>query len=141
MSQEDSPVEVLSEQESWELLRGHSLGRIATSAAGVVDIFPVNYHADDSSITFRTAPGNKLVELTVNEEVAFELDGYTEQEAWSVIVKGTARALDRDSEINAADALPLKSWIPTLKSAYVRITPHSITGRRFQRGPEPEWWF
>jgi nitroimidazol reductase NimA-like FMN-containing flavoprotein (pyridoxamine 5'-phosphate oxidase superfamily) len=141
MSQDDSPVEVLSEKDSWDLLQAHTLGRIATSAAGIVDIFPVNYYADGTSILFRTAPGSKLVELTVNDDVAFELDGYTEREAWSVIVKGTARALDRDSEIETADAIPLKSWLPTLKSAYVRITPHSITGRRFQRGPEPEWWF
>lgn len=141
MSQDDSPIEVLSEQDSWTLLREHSLGRIATSAAGIVDIFPVNYFADGASILFRTAPGSKLVELTVNDDVAFELDGYTDQEAWSVVVKGTARALDRDSDIDAADALPLMSWLPTLKSAYVRITPHSISGRRFQRGPEPEWWF
>lgn len=139
MSQEDSPVEVLSEEDCWDLLRAHPLGRIATSVGGVVDIFPVNYYTDGSSILFRTAPGSKLIELTVNDEVAFELDGYTEQIAWSVIVKGTARVLDRDSEVDEAESLPLNSWIPTMKSAYVRITPHNISGRRFQRGPEPEW--
>ena len=29
-------------------------------------------------------------------------------------------------------------WIPTLKYVYVRITPTLITGRRFERLPEPE---
>jgi hypothetical protein len=28
-------------------------------------------------------------------------------------------------------------WIPTLKYTYVRITPTSVSGRRFRRGPEP----
>ncbi|MEO7122363.1 MAG: pyridoxamine 5'-phosphate oxidase family protein [Lacisediminihabitans sp.] len=139
MSQEDSPIEVLSDEESWDVLRAYTLGRIGTSAGGVVDIFPINYYADGSSILFRTSPGNKLVELTVNNKVTFEIDGYTDQLAWSVIVKGTAQVLDRDSEVEEAEALPLNSWLPTMKSAYVRITPHSVSGRRFRRGPEPEW--
>lgn len=139
MVQEDLPVEVLSEEECWELLRANPFGRIATSAGGVVDIFPVNYYVDGSSILFRTAPGDKLVELTVNNNVTFELDGYTTEEAWSVIAKGQATALDRDSEIEAAEALPLTSWLPTLKTTYVRIMPHNVTGRRFRRGPEPQW--
>jgi uncharacterized protein len=56
------------------------------------------------------------------------------------VAKGTARALDRQSEVDQAETLPLNSWIPTLKSVYVRITPQSFTGRRFERGPEPEWF-
>ncbi len=139
MVREDSPVEVLSEEECWQLLRAHTLGRIGTSAGGVIDIFPVNYFADGSSILFRTAPGDKLIELTVNNNVTFELDGYTTEVGWSVVAKGTARVLDRDSEIEDAEALPLRSWIPTIKNSYVRITPHSLSGRRFRRGPEPEW--
>lgn len=134
----EDPVEHLTDEECWRLLRTQVVGRIATSAGGVLDIFPVNYYADGSSILFRTAPGNKLVELTINENVVFEVDGYTEPIAWSVVAKGTARVLDRQSEADEAAALPLNSWIPTLKNIYVRITPHSLTGRRFERGPEPE---
>lgn len=140
MQSVDSPVEHLSEEECWRLLREQTLGRIATSAGGVVDIFPINYYADGSSILFRTAPGDKLAELTINEKVVFEVDGYTDTTAWSVIAKGTAQALDRQSEIDEAEALPLNPWIPTMKSAYVRITPHILSGRRFERGPEPQWF-
>jgi nitroimidazol reductase NimA-like FMN-containing flavoprotein (pyridoxamine 5'-phosphate oxidase superfamily) len=140
MLQGESPIELLSEEECWDLLRAHTLGRIATSAGGVVDIFPVNYYADGASILFRTAPGDKLAELTANDRVAFEVDGYTDPVAWSVVAKGTARALDRQFEVDEAESLPLTPWIPTLKSVYVRITPHSLTGRRFERGPEPEWF-
>ncbi|HEY5222426.1 MAG TPA: pyridoxamine 5'-phosphate oxidase family protein [Microbacteriaceae bacterium] len=139
MRRGEGPVKRLSDEECWKLLRTQTLGRVATSAGGMVDIFPVNYYADGSSILFRTAPGDKLVELTINENVTFEVDAYTELIAWSVIAKGTARALDRQSEVDDAEKLPLNSWIPTLKSVYVRITPQSLTGRRFERGPEPEW--
>ncbi len=139
MRQGQDPIEYLSGENCWDLLRANTFGRIATSAGGVIDIFPVNYYADGSSILFRTAPGDKLAELTARENVAFEVDGYTDQVAWSVVAKGTARALDRQVEIDEAETLPLNPWIPTLKSVYVRITPHSLTGRRFERGPEPEW--
>jgi nitroimidazol reductase NimA-like FMN-containing flavoprotein (pyridoxamine 5'-phosphate oxidase superfamily) len=135
----EGPVEWLSEDECWELLRTQALGRIATSAGGVLDIFPVNYYADGANLFFRTSPGDKLVELTINENIAFEVDAYTDQIAWSVIAKGTAHALERQSEIDQAENLPLNSWIPTPKSVFVRITPQSLTGRRFEPGPEPEW--
>ena len=61
-----------------------------------------------------------------------------EQHAASVVVKGTATRLERLVDIDAADALPLRPWIPTLKYRWVRISPTSITGRRFPRAPEPD---
>lgn len=134
---EGSVVE-LSENENWRLLRQNSLGRLALSAAGAIDIFPVNYYADGETLLLRTAPGTKLLELTVNSRIAIEIDGFTDEEAWSVVVKGTARRLELRAEIDEADEAPLVPWIPTLKYIYVRITPATISGRRFERAPEPE---
>jgi hypothetical protein len=132
------PVEILSEQQAWSLLEGANFGRLAVSVANQPEIFPVNFCADGRSILFRTSEGTKLLELTINSSVAFETDHHSEAEAWSVIVKGHAAALERQEEIYAADQLPLTPWIPTLKYIYVRITPTEVTGRRFARGPEPE---
>ena len=87
---------------------------------------------------FRTSEGTKLLELTINALVAFESDHYSETDAWSVVVKGRARVIESQHEILAADQLPLAPWIPTLKYVYVRIEPSELTGRRFERGPEPE---
>jgi nitroimidazol reductase NimA-like FMN-containing flavoprotein (pyridoxamine 5'-phosphate oxidase superfamily) len=131
-------VVVLSEDENWRLLRRTSLARLALSAAGEVDIFPVNYYADGETLLMRTAPGTKLLELTVNSRVAVEIDGFTDDEAWSVVVKGTARRLERQAEIDEADEAPLVPWIPTLKYIYVRITPATLSGRRFEHALEPE---
>lgn len=108
------------------------MGRIALRAADEVDIFPINYHADGETILFRTAPGTKLLELTVHDKVAFEIDGHTETAAWSVVVKGIPRQLESGDEIEAAESAPLHPWIPTLKYRFVRITPTDITGRPFQ---------
>ncbi|MGB3731048.1 pyridoxamine 5'-phosphate oxidase family protein [Microbacterium sp.] len=137
MSTED-PVVRLSEDECWRRLEGPEIGRLVTHVGEVVDIFPVNYVVDGHSLVFRTAEGSKLVELTVNDEVIFEVDDHTDADAWSVIARGTAHALETLAEREAADRLGLKPWIPTLKYNYVRITPASLSGRAFRRTPEPE---
>lgn len=132
------PVEFLSEEDCWKLLLASSLGRLAMSVAGMPEIFPVNFIAADDRLLFRTSEGTKLAALTVNNRVAFEIDGIEGDAAWSVVVKGTARTLDKRSEIDAADELALRPLVPTLKFIYVEITPDEITGRGFRLGPEPE---
>ena len=59
-------------------------------------------------------------------------------EAWSVVLRGTARVLDNSADIAAAESLGLKSWVPTLKDFYVEIEPVSLSGRHFQFGEQPE---
>ena len=54
------------------------------------------------------------------------------------MVKGTARVLEHSSDIAAAEALNLKTWIPTLKDFYVEIKPTHISGRHFNFGEQPE---
>ena len=130
-------IEELDTEACWALLAATELGRIAVSAAGSVDIFPVNFAVDGTAIYFRTAPGTKLLELAINDHVAFEVDGFDDESAWSVVVRGTAERLERQSEMDAAEELGLSAWIPTLKYRWVRIRPSGISGRRFARGPEP----
>lgn len=138
MNENAEVISYLSDDECWEYLTGHELGRLVTAVGGVLDIFPVNYTVDGRSLVFRTAEGSKLTELTINDQVLFEVDQHTDEEAWSVVVRGTAKRLDTSAEVEAADALPLKPWIPTLKYNYVRITPDSLSGRNFLRGEEPD---
>ncbi len=131
-------VSTLTEEECLERLAQQELGRLVTHVGNVLDIFPVNYALDDGTIVFRTAEGSKLVELTVNDEVLFEVDHHTDKDAWSVVVRGRARRLTTSDEVAAADELPLTPWIPTLKYNYVRVVPATMTGRAFPRGAEPE---
>lgn len=133
-------VRVLDADECRELLRQGNLGRLATAAGGDVDIFPINYHSDGNSILLRTAPGTKLLELTVHDSVAFEIDWFSDEEAWSVVARGRARQLESGAEIDEAERSPLTPWIPTLKYRFVRIEIERLTGRRFRRMPEPERW-
>ena len=131
-----SPITVLSAEQSWELLSEARLGRLVLSAAGRVDIFPINYVADRNRIYFRTAEGSKLVELTIHDDVVFEVDHVGEASGWSVIVRGTARRLESYGEIAAVEELDLQTWIPTEKHNYVEILPTEITGREVRFGEE-----
>lgn len=134
----DPIVAALNEEDCWNLLARGELGRLAMCVQGKPDIFPVNYVTDGPRVLFRTAPGSKLAGLSVNPDVAFEVDEYDDTHAASVVLKGVAKRLELLRDIEAADALPLAPWTPTLKYRWVQITPASITGRRFARGPEPD---
>ena len=135
---ERDPITVLSEEESWSLLSGAALGRLVTTAAGRPEIFPVNFVAKRPTVLFRTAPGTKLLTAALNREVAFEADDHTFVGGWSVIVRGIARVLSTDEEIEKAERAQLLSWIPNVKPYYVAIDASEITGRRFSFGSEPD---
>jgi nitroimidazol reductase NimA-like FMN-containing flavoprotein (pyridoxamine 5'-phosphate oxidase superfamily) len=134
----EGPVGEVSVEHCWKAIESAELGRLA-----VVDpehgprIFPLNFAVDGTAILFRTAPGSKLDALTHNSEVAFEIDEFDDEAAYSVVVSGRAERLESPTEIEAAEALPLHPWIPTLKLRWVRIRPTEVTGRVFLRGAEP----
>jgi Predicted flavin-nucleotide-binding protein len=138
MEHTSHPVTALSDNACWQRLAEQELGRLVTRVGDVIDIFPVNYTVDGESVVFRTAEGSKLTGLTINDEVLFEVDEYTDTDAWSVVIRGSAQRLVTPDEVAAADTLPLKPWIPTLKYNYVRVVPSSLSGRDFQRGDEPD---
>jgi len=132
-----NPVHVLSESESLLRLGSQKLGRLVTRIGETIDIFPINFALDHRDIVIRTAPGSKLAEVVLGGEVLFEADYYDDVEAWSVVVRGSARLLHKGEELAHAETLPLRPMVPTVKRVFVRITPHSISGRAFELGPEP----
>ena len=138
METDERPGRILSDDESWSVLQRNQHGRLAVSVLGEPDIYPLNFIADQGRLLVRTNPGTKLAELTVNEKVAFEVEEFGDGEAWSVVIKGTARVIESQSEIDEADKLPLKPWIPTRKYTYVEIRPTRVHGRHFELGDEPE---
>ena len=97
------PILKLDDEQSWKLIDSTKHGRLVVTVAGEPDIFPVNYVTSGRKLFLRTAPGNKLAELTINSKVLFETDGILSEEAWSVVLRGTARVLDQSADI--ADAV------------------------------------
>ena len=123
----------LSEDECWQRIAAAPYGRVAATAAGEIDIFPVNHGVESGTIVFRTAAGTKLLELTIHHGVAFEVDGFTDADAFSVVVKGRAEEFDRQGEVYAAERLGITPWAPEEKDRWVRITPTEVHGRAFAR--------
>jgi hypothetical protein len=133
MDERQQATEILSESECWELLDHAAVGRLAVDIAGQPDIFPINFVVDKSGIVFRSAAGTKLAGAVLNRFVAFEIDGYEpgDRAAWSVVVKGQARPIERMQETFDAEDLPLFPWLAWDKPNFVRIEPTVVTGRRY----------
>jgi nitroimidazol reductase NimA-like FMN-containing flavoprotein (pyridoxamine 5'-phosphate oxidase superfamily) len=129
----DAAMRVLDESECWARLSSVPVGRLAFVVAGEVEIFPVNYVVDGRAIVFRTAQGTKLAGLALAGPVAFEVDGFDPASGvvWSVIAKGQAHRLDRSDELEHADQLDLRPWLPSLKPFFVRLEHLTVTGRAF----------
>jgi nitroimidazol reductase NimA-like FMN-containing flavoprotein (pyridoxamine 5'-phosphate oxidase superfamily) len=131
-NQLDPTVQELDEHQCWDLLRSQEVGRLAIAITNHPDIFPVNYVVDHASVVFRTAEGTKLAAAVLGESVAFEIDGETDGEAWSVVVKGCAVEIEQMYELFDALELPLYPWHAAPKHRFVRILPELVTGRRFR---------
>ena len=126
-------IETLAEDVSWAHLAAASIGRIAVMSADGIDIFPVNFVVDGTTVVFRSAAGTKLFEVVLGGRIAFETDGYEagHGRAWSVVLKGHGEVIDRWGEIYAAQELPIVPWNHSPKERFVRVIPTSVTGRRF----------
>lgn len=143
MSSDLTPeVENLENHECWALLRTVSVGRLAVLAEGRPDIFPINFTVDGGTVVFRTGQGTKLAAATGGDYVAVEADGVdaTTGLAWSVVVKGTAAAVSGTEQILDTAALYLFPWQSGKKDVFVRVSPDSITGRRFKVTAPMTWW-
>ena len=140
MDARQEATQILSETECWELLDQAAVGRLAVDVAGQPDIFPINFVVDNRGIVFRTAAGTKLAGAVLNRLVAFEIDGYepAERSAWSVVVKGHARPIERMQEMFEAEDLPLFPWLAWEKPNFVRIDPTVAVTEPFPFVP-PTW--
>jgi nitroimidazol reductase NimA-like FMN-containing flavoprotein (pyridoxamine 5'-phosphate oxidase superfamily) len=134
----ESPVTTLSVEECWELLEAEEFGRLAYRLVDEVHVVPINYLADNRSLLFRTAGGNKLLAAALHSDVAFEIDWHDDLTAWSVVARGQLRRLPEDQEDRVED-LPLRPWVPTLKYNLVELVPTDVSGRFFRlRRDEPD---
>ncbi|MET3718919.1 pyridoxamine 5'-phosphate oxidase family protein [Arthrobacter sp. UYEF21] len=136
------PVENLDSSQCWELLRQVSVGRLAVWIEDHPDIFPLNYTVDHGTVVFRTGEGTKLGGALNETPVALEADGVdaTTGMAWSVVVKGKAAGITGIEGVLDTASLYLFPWQEGKKDHFIRITPDSVTGRRFKVAPPLTWW-
>jgi nitroimidazol reductase NimA-like FMN-containing flavoprotein (pyridoxamine 5'-phosphate oxidase superfamily) len=136
-------TEVLSADECWRLLRTASVARLALCVEGQPEIFPVNIQVDHGTVVFRTAEGTKARAAIDEAPIAVEADGLDDggTQAWSVVVKGTARTISTTRELLDTIDLPVHPWESGRKDRFVRVTPDGVTGRRFTVAEAPHSTF
>lgn len=120
-------TEIVAEHSCWEMLATQSVGRVAFSAGGQIEIFPVNYSVVDGGIVFRSNSGRKMA--SIGSQVAFEVDflDAATRCGWSVVVRGTARDVtQQEGDVGQAGGPP---WAGE-KDFVVRLVHCSVTGRR-----------
>jgi len=139
----NAQLEVITLDHCLALLRGHAVGRVAVMVNEFPIVLPVNYTLAETSgpvwVAFRTRPGNVIDRASI--PAAFEIDGYSisEEEGWSVLVRGTLHHVDPDSA-DFRERFDPHPWLDDERDAWLIVEPFSITGRRL-RSPQPEWAF
>ncbi len=122
------------------LLRSVDVGHLAVIVEDAPEIFPINYVVDGATIVFRTATGTKLAAIVEGSKVAFEVDGRDEAGmVWSVVVKGSGRAVNHIDDVMETLGLPLYPWNASPKPIFVRIIPAAISGREFALADPSTW--
>lgn len=129
---ERTGLDVIDEDECWELAATQTVGRLAISIKNRPDIFPVNYRVVDKSLLIRTAPGVKLAAATLGSGIAFEVDQLDEatHHGWSVVMHGTAHELEDLEDLMEAETIAVETWASSQKDRFVRIDVEEISGRR-----------
>lgn len=128
---DENAIREMTEEECWERLRAQEFGRLAYHLLDEVHIVPVNYRVDGHRLLFATAEGSKLLGVVMNEDVAFEVDQFADEQAWSVVVRGRARVLEED-EAHVTERVGLHTWLDTPKYNVVAIDVDTVSGRSFQ---------
>ncbi len=129
----DRPALVtLDAKECLELLAGQHIGRLGVVVHDEPVILPVTYALHGGEVVFRTNPGGKLHAAVWKARVAFEVDGVdpADRTGWSVLIRGTARTVERGQELADLEDLGLVPWAGGPKSHYVKISTDVLTGRR-----------
>ena len=141
MTENDGPsLEELGRDECWRLMATQQVGRLGVNAEHYPLIFPVNYRIVGSGvIVIRSGAGTKLT-AAGHANVTFEVDEIDahRQSGWSVLVRGLAEEVtDRHSPelVEQTMSSGVQPWAPGEHEHWVRIIPHTVTGRRIAQGP------
>lgn len=108
------------------------VGRVAFAIDGVVHLRPVNYIADEDGVVFCTTRGTLLAAAASDTPVVFEVDASQpfHHSGWSVIVRGTAREITDQNDLEFLRRGPLKSWAVSPREQWIRMDIAEISGVR-----------
>jgi nitroimidazol reductase NimA-like FMN-containing flavoprotein (pyridoxamine 5'-phosphate oxidase superfamily) len=136
----DNGLELLSEDQCWELLRAARVGRVGLSVRALPVILPVNCQVSDTKILFWTGPGLKLQSAQTHTVVAFEVDGFSERErtGWSVLAVGLAVEVTDTAVLDGALQNGFHPWVSGERTHLVEVSVEFLSGRRIVTAPQTD---
>jgi nitroimidazol reductase NimA-like FMN-containing flavoprotein (pyridoxamine 5'-phosphate oxidase superfamily) len=136
----DNGLELLSEDECWELLRAATVGRVGLSVKALPVILPVNHQVSGNKIRFWTGPGLKLQSVQTDTVVAFEVDGFSEQEhtGWSVLAVGLAVEVTDGAVLDALLRNGFQPWVSGDRTHLIEVNVEFLSGRRIVTAAEAD---
>lgn len=120
-------------EECLRLLVGEAVGRIAICTPDGPHVVPVNYVVDEESIVFRTAPYSVVGSNADGARLALEVDALEPESmtGWSVLATGAGAMLSDTFDIARVRMHGGPSpWAGGLRPMHIRLTWHTLTGRR-----------
>lgn len=125
-------LEILTPDECREVLRAHTVGRVAVRIGEAPTILPVNYRLLGDDVVFRTDPGSKLSAAIMRVMVAFEVDDLDvgSHGGTSVVVTGRVEEVHDEAMLALVDDLDLEPWVTEGRDYVLRIVTRTVTGRR-----------
>lgn len=132
-------LDVLTEEECWDLLRGARLGRLVYTDGALPAVVPVSYAVVGEDLVLAVTSDTKVAAASRGEIVALQIDDADgpSRTGWSVTAVGPSRRL-ADTHLAAALAADgLVPWSPTLLATHVAIHVRLLTGRRLSRTGVP----
>lgn len=143
MSESDSrpTLQEITGPECQALLATQEIGRLGVNATHYPLIFVVNYGLDGDVVVIRTNPGTKLSNAN-HANVTFEVDDIDQHNAtgWSVLIRGLAEEVTeahRSELVARTKASAAQPWAHGEYGHWLRLIPHSVTGRRIVPGHLP----
>lgn len=122
---------ILDRHECLEFLRSVPVARIGLAVSGVPVVLPVNFVLDGDAVLFRSGVGSKLDAALSSGVVAVEADDFdvVTRTGWSVVVRGRARELVDDAEIERASRLELEPWVTDQADHFISVSTELVSGR------------
>jgi hypothetical protein len=133
---EGSTVRKLTDAECLDRLSAATVGRVGYVDPRGLQIIPVNYRLEGSSLLMATTPGSALAQLgEMGGGLTFEVDYHSPDFtlAWSVLMHGPVHRLDRAGRQRVAELRrPLLSWMGDAATLNLEFVPKTFSGRVLQ---------
>ena len=135
----DYPIDHLTSEEAWDVVRTSQVGRIATQHGNAPEIHPVTYVVHDEQIYFRTGVASRLLLDTEDQLVAFEVSWQMMQHISSTVIRGAVVVVSEVDKVAELNAMPYLDFAPQQEYVWMRIAPNEVRGRRLHVIDNTPW--